>query len=182
MTDPKEANGIFTKFIQRFNYALFRIKKSILKYVVAIEFQKRGAVHYHAVFFNVPYTKNLKVLVPEIWQEGFVKVESIKKHIHDVGYYLTKYMTKEQLDKRLVGKKCYFSSRNLRRPVLVKEEQKIEDLMHFVKPSQKFCDKVIPATDYSPEHLLEKFNVNNPSFVEAALDLIAKGRYLNSKP
>lgn len=180
--DVNRANGVFTNFIPRLNYAIFSTKKSVLKYVVGIEFQKRGAIHYHAVFFNIPYVVGLKDLVAEIWGEGFVKVESLKKkkkNVNDIGFYLTKYMTKEQFDSRLVGKKCYFSSRNLFRPVPVKEEQKVEILMSFVKPEQKFFEKSVPATEYSQKHLLQKYNLNNPSFVRAALDLIAKGRYLN---
>lgn len=181
MTDLKRANYIFTKFIQRFNHSLFGIKKSILKYIVAIEFQKRGAVHYHAIFFNIPYRRGLKQLVFNLWGEGFVKVESIKKHINDVGNYLTKYMTKEQFDSRLVGKKCYFSSRNIFRPVLVEEQEKVTIIMHFVKPEQKVFERFVDATAYSPEYLYQKYNVNNPGFVRGALDLIAKGRYPNPK-
>ena len=45
--DIKRANYEFTKFIQRLNNHITGYKKSYLKYVNAIEFQKRGAVHYH---------------------------------------------------------------------------------------------------------------------------------------
>ena len=48
------ANAEFTLFIKRLNYYVFKQKKSILKYLVVPEFQKRGAVHYHIIFFNLP--------------------------------------------------------------------------------------------------------------------------------
>lgn len=182
MTDLKKANYHFTKFIQRFNYDLFGIKKSILKYIVAIEFQKRGAVHYHAIFFNLPYRKGLKDFVADIWQEGFVKVESIKENINDVGNYLTKYMTKEQFDKRLVGKKCYFGSQKLIKSVVIKDQEKITAITHFLKPSQKVFEKERSEPAYGPGYLYQKYNVNNPGFVRGTIDLFVKPGYLDSKP
>jgi hypothetical protein len=60
ITDIKKANLHFTKYIKRLNYQYFRNKKAVMKYVVVIEFQKRGAVHYHVVFFNLPRVDKIK--------------------------------------------------------------------------------------------------------------------------
>ncbi len=180
VTELKRANIIYTKFIQRFNYDLFHQKKSILKYIVSVEFQKRGAVHYHAIFFNIPYRRGLKDSVAKIWGEGFVRVESIRKNINDVGNYLTKYMTKEQFDSRLVGKKCYFSSRNLYRSYVVKDPRKVKAIMHFVNPEQKVYEFSFKESAYMPSGQYKKFNVNNPGFVQGAIDLIVKGRYVDA--
>jgi len=43
----KQANYEFNKFIKRLNYRLYGTKKVNLKYTTVIEFQKRGAIHYH---------------------------------------------------------------------------------------------------------------------------------------
>jgi hypothetical protein len=46
-----------------------------LKYVSVVEFQKRGAVHYHAVFFNLPFIVNDELAA--IWSHGFIKINAI---------------------------------------------------------------------------------------------------------
>jgi hypothetical protein len=112
--DIKQANYEFKKFRQRLEYQL-KIK---LKYIVVIEFQKRGAIHYHVVFFNLPYIKNSKLA--EIWKNGFIKINEIDK-VDNIGAYVTKYMTKEDYEAKktdkLIGKKSYFTSRGLIQPV-----------------------------------------------------------------
>lgn len=108
--DIKQANYEFKKFRQRLEYDL-EIK---LKYVVVIEFQKRGAIHYHVVFFNLPYVE--ANYLQSIWGNGFIKINAIA-HVDNVGAYITKYMTKDNDDERLRGKKSYFSSRGLHKPV-----------------------------------------------------------------
>ncbi|MGE7192054.1 rolling circle replication-associated protein, partial [Lysinibacillus fusiformis] len=109
MQDIKQSNYNFKKFIQRLNYTL-KIK---LKYTAVIEFQKRGAIHYHLLVYNLPYTP-VDVL-SDIWGHGFVKINKID-HVDNVGAYITKYMIKDNIDERLLGEKSYFSSRGLKKP------------------------------------------------------------------
>lgn len=109
VTDLKESNYNFMKFIQRLNYQL-EIK---LKYSVVVEFQKRGAIHYHMITYNLPFVENKRLR--EIWGYGFVKVNNIDQ-VDNVGAYVTKYMTKDNDDPRLRGQKCHFSSRGLYKP------------------------------------------------------------------
>lgn len=52
------ANDEFRKFIQRLNYRLYSTKKASLKYLATWEKQKRGSIHYHVIFFNLPFIKN----------------------------------------------------------------------------------------------------------------------------
>ena len=59
ITDVKKANYMFTKFKQRIDYEITKKKKSYLKYAGIIEFQKRGAVHYHVLFFNMPFMEKI---------------------------------------------------------------------------------------------------------------------------
>lgn len=110
ITDVKQANAQFKLFLQRLKYRL-GIK---LAYLVVPEFQKRGAVHYHGVFFNLP-----KVSVSEfeqIWGLGFTRIEKTKK-IKNIAAYVAKYLTKESFDSRLYGERSYFTSRGLWRPI-----------------------------------------------------------------
>lgn len=72
ITNTETANYEFTKFIQRFNYEIIH-KKSYLQYSVVIEFQKRGAIHYHVVFYNLPFVKDLKSKLLKLWGNGFTK-------------------------------------------------------------------------------------------------------------
>ncbi|MGW4235109.1 rolling circle replication-associated protein, partial [Streptomyces sp. NPDC004980] len=107
--DIKKSNYNLKNFIQRLNYTL-KIK---LKYTAVIEFQKRGAIHYHLLVYNLPYTP-VDVL-SDIWGHGFVKINKID-HVDNVGAYITKYMIKDNIDERLLGEKSYFSSRGLKKP------------------------------------------------------------------
>lgn len=111
--DLKEANKIWGKFIKRLNYRVYGKKCSELQYGVVPQFQKRGAVHYHAIFFNLPYIDNEELA--EIWGQGFIKVNAIDD-VNNVGAYVCRYMSSSFDDERLVGQKCYFFSRGVMRP------------------------------------------------------------------
>jgi len=122
ITDLNFANNEFKKFIKRLNYH-FSIK---LKYSCVIEFQKRGAIHYHVVLYNLNGKVDLNKL-SEIWGNGFIKLNRIKG-VDNVGAYVCKYMTKSE-DDRLKGKKMYFNSRNLNKPTEIKEPELVDTLV-----------------------------------------------------
>jgi hypothetical protein len=111
----KEANKAWSDFIARLRYYL----KFSVKYVAVVEFQKRGAVHYHAVFFNIPYIENIKTEFADLWGHGHIKIEATKK-IHSIGAYLSKYLQKGVVDARLFNEKCYFTSRGLIKPTVIR--------------------------------------------------------------
>lgn len=123
--DIKQANYEFKKFRQRLEYEL----KTKMKYVVVIEFQKRGAIHYHVVFFNLPYMSNSRLA--QLWSNGYVRVNRVKD-VDNIGAYVTKYMTKDEQDKakadKLIGQKSYFTSRGLLKPIEVIDEKEIEQV------------------------------------------------------
>lgn len=128
ITDLKTANYEFTKFIQRLNYFITNDKKNYLKYLVVVEFQKRGAVHYHALFFNMPFIKGIKKKIEEIWAQGFIKYVATTR-IKNLPGYLTKYMTKDLSDPRLNGKKSYFVSRGLKKPQLIYYDELVDRII-----------------------------------------------------
>lgn len=107
VTDLDAANKEWDKFIKR-----MRRRFDGFKYVAVIEFQKRGAVHYHMIA-DLPYIKTKEIA--EIWGNGFVKANRIK-HVDNVGAYVIKYMSKDLQDERLVGRKAYQCSKGLDKP------------------------------------------------------------------
>lgn len=128
------SNNELKKWVKRVNYHCFHTKKSKMKYVAVIEFQERGAVHYH-ILCNLPYV-DIKEF-EKIWGHGFVKLNRIKgnKDVYgssecdNVGAYVTKYMTKDNDDIRLVGRKSYLMSRNLDKPKTVYVDINEKDLL-----------------------------------------------------
>ena len=109
--DLDAANYEFKKFRQRLEY---RLKKK-LKYLVVIEFQKRGAIHYHCYLFGIGFV-DWKIY-EKAWGNGFIRVNKIKDP-SGVGNYVSCYMVKDLLERpELKGRKSYFVSRGLNKPV-----------------------------------------------------------------
>lgn len=119
LQDIEEANRCFKAFIRNVNAILKKDGRDRLKYLAVIEFQKRGAIHYH-MLCDLPSSMRYKTLI-DCWRRatkdygGSVRVEKID-HVDNVGAYIVKYMTKDNVDMRLAGKKSYQTSRNLKRP------------------------------------------------------------------
>lgn len=151
VTNIKQANYEFKKFRQRLEYEL----KLKLKYVVVIEFQKRGAIHYHVVFFNLPYVK--ADFLASVWRNGFIKINAIE-HVDNIGAYVTKYMTKDSDDERLQGQKSYFTSRGLKKPVeRYLNEKEIADIKD--KLSHKKVYENTFANEYTGNILYTQYNL-----------------------
>jgi len=150
ITNIQKANYAFTKFKQRLDYEITGGKKSYLKYAGVIEFQKRGAVHYHIIFFNMPFIKNVYDKMRKIWGKGHIIINAIKD-LQTVASYICKYMTKSEVDERLLGQKSYFTSKGLLKPVEILDRGKIENIINnipeFIKPYENkfksdFCEEI----------------------------------------
>lgn len=153
------ANNEFRQFIKRLNYKVYGQKCSKIKYSAVVEFQKRGAVHYHVIFYNLEYieAKDLE----SVWGNGFVKINKIDD-VDNVGAYVCKYMAKDANDNRLIGKKMYFNSRGLIKP----QEQYIddEDIENLRKSlpyecltyKQEFSNDYMGYIEYEQYNLLKK--------------------------
>lgn len=102
ITDVKEANRQFTMFIKRMNR---RIKKP-LRYIAVHEFQKRGALHYHMIVFNLPFLKHTEIA--KIWRNGMIDIEKMKDN--ELSNYLSKYISKSFKEPKMKGTKRYFHS------------------------------------------------------------------------
>lgn len=113
--DLPSANYEFKKFIQRWSYELgYKVQ-----YTAVVEFQDRGAIHFHVMVYNVNDKIDVNQL-SKIWGQGFIKINAIKG-VDNVGAYICKYMTKCEDEKKLRGKKMYFNSRGLNKPIEIKD-------------------------------------------------------------
>jgi len=155
--DLEEANTYFTKFIRSLkNYTKKKNDNEKLTYLAAIEFQERGAVHYHMICNGLPKYPNYKEII-DLWRKankgkgGSVKVEDIR-HVDNVGAYIVKYMTKADADERLVGKKMYQCSQGLDKPLEIAGE-KAEELIKELGLEGK---KIVYQNEYQDKHTLGK--------------------------
>jgi len=103
----------FKLFIQKLKYH-YNIP---IRYVAIPEFQKRGAIHFHCIFFDMPFlpVKHVELL----WGHGSHNQGvdwQIAKHIKATGSYLIKYLRKGFDDPRFIGYRLLLTSRNLIRP------------------------------------------------------------------
>lgn len=130
--DLDKANYEFEKFIKRLNYYCFGVKKSNLKYTCVVEFQKRGAIHYHVIIYNMPYLKANDIA--NVWGNGFIKINKIDD-VDNVGAYVSEYLGQAEKgqgydveDDRLKGRKSYFSSRGLFKPIEITNKKIVEQV------------------------------------------------------
>lgn len=107
ITDIKQANKYFTAFVKK-----MKKKQKEFKYLAVIEFTKAGRIHYH-MLCNMDYMKAKDI--ETMWGQGFIKINRIT-HVDNIGAYVVKYMTKDDADERLIGKKMYQRSRGMDEP------------------------------------------------------------------
>lgn len=150
VTDLDYSNLEFKKWVKRINYQFFKTKKSVMKYVAVIEFQKRGSIHYH-VICNLPYIDAQSLA--DSWGHGFIKINKIKgnkerfgsSECDNVGAYVCKYMTKDNDDDRLKERRSFLMSRNLDKPkevyVGIDEKDLLAQVYNFESITKCFVDK-----------------------------------------
>ena len=149
VTDFEVANECFRKYIMRLKYNY----KSDLKYLVVPEFQKRGAIHFH-VLCNLQYVPVARLA--ELWGFGFCRINRID-NVTNVGLYVSKYIQKQFDDDRLHTKKCYWGSRNLKRPVVIDTPEVVDSLLSDCESrSAYFGKKVVYQTDMFGAVLYQK--------------------------
>lgn len=105
-----------------------RSRYGSLKYLTVVEFQKRGAIHYHVLYFNLPFIYGVKEKLAEVWGKGFVKIVTVD-HVRHLGAYVSKYLQKDIMDRRLVGEKAFFCSKGLIQPREYRDEGRIAKIL-----------------------------------------------------
>ena len=106
ITDIALANKEFKRFMRN----LQRNVDEPIKYLAVIEFQKNGSIHYH-VLLDMPYIKQDRL--SKMWGKGGVTIKPTLQRITNLGLYIVKKMTIDDVDPRMIGKKSYLTSRNL---------------------------------------------------------------------
>lgn len=126
---------LFTKFLAR----LRRKHGKQFRCIAVPEYQKRGALHFHCLFYDLPIdlekeaphwettadsrsmesvTRGTRYL-QRLWLYGYVDCLATDGH-HALALYFSKYMSKSMQDIRISGKKAYYTTRNCLRPMLAK--------------------------------------------------------------
>jgi len=105
----------YTKFFHK-----MRKRYPAIKTIGVPEWQKRGAVHFHVLVWNLDATaikgERRTRTIANLWGHGFVDLAPTDGN-PKLSTYLGKYMSKAMHDHRLFGKKAYSASRNVLRPV-----------------------------------------------------------------
>lgn len=109
----------FKAFIGKLRY----LYGAQFRYISVPEFQKRGALHFHTLFWGLPEDLPKKErstrLVASLWGLGFTDVYLTDGN-EKIAFYLSKYMSKNFSDSRFFGIKCYRTSRNVIRPITLR--------------------------------------------------------------
>lgn len=111
------------KEFTRFSYALKR-KYPGSGYIAVPEFQQRGAVHFHALFWGIDELakkERSNRSLQNIWGLGYVDCRPTDGS-PKLAKYLSKYMLKGLFDYRLLRQKAYCRSQNMLSPVSITTE------------------------------------------------------------
>lgn len=140
------ANREHSKFMQNLKYFVKENFGVDLIYIGVPEFQKRGAIHYHILIFNLPYIPKVYDHFRSLWPHGSLNFKSVK-NIKHIANYVCKYMLKDADDQRLTGRKCYFRSRKLFEPNIIRNQSEALQLIEQLPPEFKVFEK-----DYEDEY------------------------------
>lgn len=157
-----EMNKNFNAFTKR-----MRFPYPDFQYLAVMEFQddidffgkikpEGGEVHYH-LLCNLPWVDQKKIA--KIWGQGYIKIKRADR-ITNYGRYICKYIRKDMSDKRMFGKKKYFCSQDLEKPVEIIGD----DAKFFMKDSDVNLKLIREATwkeEHRGEVLYKLFNFKN---------------------
>jgi len=102
------------------------------------ELQQRGAIHYHIIFFNLPYIENIYTKLYDIWGQSQImvgdkkrKLEKIKirNHLKKIIDYFIKYIQKSIFEKQFPNQKKYITRKDLLKPIV----SYFEDVIYLVE-------------------------------------------------
>lgn len=126
----------YSSFIQSLRYKYGKD----FRYVCVPEFQKRGAVHFHALFWGLPEEVFLQERttrrIAQLWGRGYVYLKETDGD-EKLSFYLSKYMAKAFVDPRLKNQKCYVASQNILRPIVFKGFLPVQDILEDYKAEEK---------------------------------------------
>ena len=138
--DLSTANKLWAEYARK-----MRERHGALKYLTVVEFQKRGAIHYHVLYFNLPFIYGVKEVLAKTWGHGFVNIQTVA-HVRNLGAYVSKYLQKDIMDRRLVGEKAFFCSKGLVQPEEFRNESSIDKILAEFSMSSEV------VRDYTSSH------------------------------
>lgn len=140
MQDVAQAKLDFRYFVKNIQ----KIKKDF-KYIVIPEFQKRGAIHFHFLSnlsledkdIIIKQKDNDKYYDVKYWSKGFSSFENVVGDCKKIVGYISKYMTKDEVDERLFNFRRFSSSQNLNKPIIeyvdLKNQRARNELCNLIK-------------------------------------------------
>jgi len=109
--DIEEAKKRFANFLKNMRRTYINFK-----YVVTIEFQDRGTIHYHFIC-NIPDSLDATDSICNYWNGG-INVKEVY-YVDGLAIYMTKEFINRDETSPLFGKHCYMSSQYLDKPYIV---------------------------------------------------------------
>jgi len=94
----------------------------------------------------MPFVNDFKQAMLDLWPHGSTKIEAVRS-MKAMPRYIGKYMTKSLGDKRTIGRKSYFSSRNLHRPIVIHDQKRATDMLEQWKTTLNLLNTK-PFVDY----------------------------------
>ncbi|GMB02050.1 hypothetical protein [Pelosinus sp. IPA-1] len=137
-TDLGECNKCFDSFMKRMRR---RFGKTF-KYIAVPSFDSIGSIRYH-MFFDIAVEH---VELSALWSHGrtYIKLIQGSKSLDKLIFkYMRQTLLDEKSDKRLIGKKTYFKSRNLNKPVELYNQNALNVLEQFHQnPNEQYPVKI----------------------------------------
>lgn len=184
--DFEYTNKEFTNYMKRLNYYIYGRKCSELRYVAVIEFQTKNfkttgrcAIHFHILFFNLPYInlKDEKIRNEwnSLWHAGKhpdISCKDIPNNAEGIAKYITKYMSKQFYsnisdsgEKQFVydpalweGKKIYFASKNLIKPDVYKvTSSDVDEILFLFDDIQTETRDIVCSYESYDGSIVDKF-------------------------
>ena len=147
-SDLVQAKIYFKRFIQQMKRYGFN-----LKYCYVVEFQKRGAIHFHVILFNSGFID--VHIIEKAWKHGFIKINHID-NVDNVGAYVVKYMNKDMNDGRLKNCDLYGRSRGLKKPIETNNPQEVAGLLEGLSNNLVYSNTY--SNDYKGTCVYCQFN------------------------
>lgn len=108
---------------------------SDLKYIYVLQFQRRGAIHFHVLCnFPIPIKTSKRVtkeqndynlyFMRKFWKHGYCDCRNLYCENINAGRYISAYITKDLFEKDMKGYRCYTTSRNINKPIVTKVDMK----------------------------------------------------------
>jgi hypothetical protein len=176
VTDLDFAHNEFKNFIRRLSYEIRGRKETFLKYVSVVEFQDRGAIHYHVVFFNLPFMDRIYDKFRILWTCGSSNIKAIK-NTKNIGRYMCKYLTKANNWDKLQGRKSYFVSDGLKTPIVTNIEEVINVIRKMLPEESRTFENSF-RSEFLGEIKKEYYNLKEYPEIEKNIQAEIVNKYL----